>query len=176
MAAVLLQSPEESLRPDDGIGEGLDQAADQRQREADLGHRRDVIQVDLQLIVIDAVDHLREEAVQPLLARRLVVVGRQHQGAAAAELDGMLGQHDGVRQRRRARARHQPGRVDVAVDQLLQELHALVEPQRVALAGRAERRQARTALGHQPLAVSDEPLGIGSAVLTEGGEHRGDDA
>ena len=29
---------------------------------------------------------------------------------------------------------------------------------------------------HQPLAVLDEALGIGPAVLAEGGEHRGDDA
>ena len=63
-----------------------------------------------------------------------------------------------------------------AVDDLLEQLHALVEAERIGLAGGAERGEARAAFLHQPLAVLDEPVGIGRAILAEGSENRGDHA
>ena len=68
------------------------------------------------------------------------------------------------------------GGLDAAVDQLLQQLHALVEAERVALAGGAERREPRAALRHQPVRMIDEAPGVGIAVLAERGENRRDDA
>ena len=174
---MLLQSPEEFLQAHDDIGELLDQPSDQGQREADLRHRGYMIEVDLEPVVSHFLDGLGEEAEQPLLARRLVIERRQHQHPAASQIHRVLGQHDGVGERAGARAGHQLGSIQLArVDQLLQQLHALVEAQRVALAGGAERGESGAALRHQPLAVLHESLGIGAAVLAVGGENRGDDA
>ena len=176
MAAVLLQSPEESLRPATVFGKLLDEAADERQREADLRHRRDVVEVDLEPVVAHPLDGLGEEAEQPLLARTLVVERRQHQHAAAAQVHGVARQHDGIGQRASASAGHELCGLDAVVHQLLEQLHALVEAERVGFAGGAERREPRAALLHQPVRMVDEALGVGAAILAEGGQHRGDNA
>ena len=157
---MLLQSPEEVLQAHHGVGEGLDQASDQRQREADLSDRRDVIEVDLEPVVAHAFDRLGEEAEQALLAWRFVIERGQHQYAAAAQVHRVLGQHHRVGQRTATRARHQLGWVDALVDQLLEQLHAFIEPQRVAFAGGAEGGEPRAPLFEQPVAMLHEAAGI----------------
>ncbi len=164
------------LQAHDDVRKGLDEAADQRQREADLGHGGDVIEIDLEVFLIDALDHFGEVAVEPFLRRRLVIVGRQDEHAAAADLHGMLRQHDRVGERGRAGARHEDLGLYVGVDDLFQQFHALVDAERIALAGRAEGGKTRAPLLQQPVAVLDEPVRVRAAVLPERGQNRGDDA
>ncbi len=53
IASVLLQSPRAVLHAGDGAGVGLEQALDQRQADRHLGHRGNMVEVDLQACVGD---------------------------------------------------------------------------------------------------------------------------
>ena len=86
-----------------------------------------MIEVGLEIVVADFLDNLGEEAEEALLARVLVIEGRQHEHAAAAELDRVIRQQDGISERAHARARHELGCRDARFDDLLQHLHALVD-------------------------------------------------
>ena len=135
-----------------------------------------MIEIHAQPIVTDFLDDFREEAEQALFAGVLVVERRQHQNAAAAEIDGMLSQNGGVADRARACARHQLRRLDAGIDQLFEHFHPLIETERVGLTGGAERRQTGAAFLHQPFSVLDETIRIGCAVFAKRRQNRRDDA
>jgi len=99
IALVFDQSPEESFTPATMPGVLAEQPLDQAERDRHLRHRRDVIQVELQPLVADALDHLGEIAVQAFVGHVLVVEGRQHQHAGAAHLERRAGELHRVRQR-----------------------------------------------------------------------------
>ena len=67
-------------------------------------------------------------------------------------------------------------RIDAAVDQILQHLHALVQAERVALARGPEGREPRASVLQQPLAMLDEAIEIGRAVRAPWRDDRRDDA
>ncbi len=87
----------------------------------------------------------------------------------------MLGKDDGIRQRARARAWHQLFGIDAGIGQLLENFHALIEPERIAFAGGPEGRKRRAPVLQQPLAVLHEAIDIGAAVLAPRRHHRCND-
>ena len=157
------------LHAGDLLGVGLHQPLDQLVGDRHRRHRRDVIEVDAQTVVADALHDFREEAVQALLRHALVIERRQHQHAADAELGGM-GAHLGrLVDRAGAGAGHHAVGRHAGRDDRVQEAHALPGRHRVGLGVGAEHREPAI-LAEQPLAVRDEAADVGRQVALEGGD------
>src|SRR5713101_7735662 len=75
----------------DDAGVGLQQPLYQRKGDRDLGHGRDVVEIDAQAAVTHPLDDFREVPEEPVIRDALVVKGRQHQRATAAELHRVRG-------------------------------------------------------------------------------------
>ncbi len=160
----------------DGSGKILQQPLDQGQRDRHLRHRRDVVEIDLQPGIADALDHLGEIAVQALVGDAFVVKGREHQDARAPERGRVRGEPHRVGESAAAGARHKCRGGNTLLDQGLQQDHALVDRERVRFAVRSEHGEAAAAVGKQPLAVAHIALAIGREVALEGRDHGGEDA
>ncbi len=123
---------------DDRIRVCLDQSLDQVAGDADLGHRRNVIEVNAQRGTAHAFDDLGKTREQAIVADILVVEGRQHQRARATEVDRVPGQSHCLGQRTEAGAWHHALRIDTRLDQAIEQRHLLVDGQRVCFAVGAE--------------------------------------
>ena len=145
------------LDPDDGAGIGTQQALDQFEADAHLRNRRDVIQVDAQPPVADAIDDRREVPVQAFVGDALVVERRQHQAAGDAMRDRMRRKPDRIAECAAAGARHQSSGRNTAFDQPIEQRDPLVDRKRVRFRIRAEHREPDT-LVEQPAAVPQQPL------------------
>ncbi len=125
-----------------------------------------MVEVDPQPAVADPLDHLGEAAKQPLVGDALVVEGRQHQHAAAAQLHSAAAQLDGVGEGAGACARHHALGRQPRLDQRLQQRDLLGDRQRVALGVGAKHRQPDILL-QQPAAVVDEARRIWAQIAVE---------
>src|SRR5690606_6091559 len=111
-----------------------DETLDQIEAEADLCDRRDVVEIDAQGWIADAVHHRAHIAVKPLIAHVLVVERRQHEHAAAAELGRAAAQGYRVAQRAGAGAGHHAlGRKPLA-DEALEQPDLFLDTKRIAFA------------------------------------------
>ena len=164
------------LHAGDDAGVLAEQPLDQAERDWHLRHRRDVIQVKLQPLVADALDHLGEIAVQAFVGQVLVIEGRQHQHAGAAHLERRAGELHRVGQRAMPGARHQRRGRNAARDERLEQAPLLRHRHRVRLAVGAEHGEARAAVFQQPAAVAHEALGVRRVILPERRDDRGEDA
>src|SRR5215212_5169178 len=95
------------FRARDHAGVGFDEARDQGQTEIYTRHLRDVVEVEAQAVVADALDDLGEEAEQAIIPHTLVVEGRQHEHARGTGLERRAAQADGVGESARSCARQQ---------------------------------------------------------------------
>ena len=75
---------------------GVDEARDQGQAEVYTRHLRDVVEVEAQAVVADALDDLGEEAEQAFIPHALVVEGRQNEDAGGAGFERRAAQAYGV--------------------------------------------------------------------------------
>ena len=150
---------------------GLEQALDQAERDRYLGHGRNVIEIHAQPRLPHPLDDLGEAPEQAVVAHALVIERRQHQRAAAAQLDGVSGQPNGIGERTAARARHHPGGIEASAHQPLEQLDLLLHRQRVGFGVRSEHREADV-LGEQPPALADEAIGVGREIGLERGDDR----
>ena len=126
-----------------------------------------MVQVKLQPLVADALDHLGEIAVQALVGHALVVEGRQHQHAGAAELDRGARHLDRVAERAVAGARHQ---AEAGTPPLTSfSNRCLFSETDIEFASLLVPNTARpdAAALQQPLAVAHEALRVGRVVLAE---------
>jgi hypothetical protein len=150
---------------------GLQQPLDQRQADADLRDRRDVIQVDAQALVGDRIDHPRKAAKEPFVGHALVEKRRQHQHAGAARGHGVPRELDGVVERAGAGARHQAVGRNAVFQQRIEQGPLLLHGQRAGLGVGAEHRQAH-ALVEQPAAMPHEARHRRRQVGVERRQHR----
>src|SRR6185437_17005733 len=104
-------------------------------------------------LVADALDHLGEESEEPVLARVLVVEGRQQQGTGAARGEHRLGERYRIGERARAGADDAALHRQSCCRARLDEAEALRQRQRIRLAGCAERRETVAAMREQPAAM-----------------------
>src|SRR5438477_13052928 len=95
------------LEPSDCRRIGLAQTLDQRDLELDRRELRDVVEIDAQPRIADALDELGETAVESFLAAPLEEEGRQGENAGAALLHRMRGELDRVGEGGAAAAGHE---------------------------------------------------------------------
>ena len=154
----------------------LQQPLYQAERDRHLRDRRNVIQIELQARVADALDHLGEIPVQAFVGHALVVEGRKHEHAGTAERRRVRGEPHRVRERAAARARHKRVGRHAFLNQRLQQHHAFFHGERVRLAVGTEHGEPAAAVREQPFAVAHVALTIWGEVALEGRHHRGEDA
>ena len=155
----------------DHFRERLAEALHQRHRPADDGDRRDVVEHQLRHLRADPLDELGDEAEDALVAHLLVVEGRQEEHARGAHLAGAPRQRHGIVDGAGAGSRQELPAFDARLDMRIDHAAALVQRQRIRLAGGAEDGEAMGAVGEQALAVGNRARGIEGTVGVEG---RGD--
>ena len=161
------QSPDESFRPAMVSGIGLAKPLDQRRRDGRGRHLREVVEIELQAGIADALDDLGEIGKEPARPLVLVVEGRQHQNAAGACLNSVAGHRHRIGNGAGAGSRHEAMGGDACFNQVIDEAVAFGGGERIALAGGAEDGETTSALIQQPAADAHEPRRIGFEV---GGE------
>ena len=113
---------------------------------------------------------------ETVVRHAFIVEWRQHQRAGEAELGGMPRQRDGVGDRGRAGADHEPierqPRLAVSAHHAL----ALLERERGGLAGGAEHVQSVAAIGEQKARERGRTRAIRLALVVDGGRDGGDHA
>src|SRR2546425_97003 len=160
------------LHPDDNARISLHQPSDHAERDRDLRHLRDVVQVHAKLRLCRAVDGLREAAEEPLLGHVLVIERRQHQHAGATRARCFAREADGIGERAASRARDQLLRREAGVEQRVEQPFALVEGERIPLAGGAEGGEAVAAFIQKRPAEANESCGVRGQVPIERRGHR----
>src|SRR5207249_1176503 len=106
------------------------------------GYLRDVVQVDSEPVIADALDQPTITGDDAFVADVLEEERGQNERSAASTLDRMLRQRDRVLQRRAARGGNDLRRRDPGSEQRFEPGASLRHRERLAFARRAERRQA----------------------------------
>ena len=135
-----------------------------------------MVEVHPQSSVAHPLDHLGEEAEEPVLAHGLVIEGREHEDPGAAAAHRLRREPHGVGERAGPRAREEAIRRDTVLQDGVEQALALVHRERIRLAGRAEGRQRRAPVREEPAAMPRQPPAVRREVGVEGRQHRGEDA
>ena len=109
------------FHPGDCIRISRKEALDQFWCDTHHRHRRNVVQINFQSRITDALHNFAEIAVEPFLADILVIERRQHQHARATVSDSLFGELDRFHDRTATGSRHHARRIDPGRDQLVEQ-------------------------------------------------------
>ena len=124
------------------VGEFGDEPLDRAESDRHAGYLRDVVQVDSEPVIADALDQPTITGDDAFVADVLEEERRQNERSAASALERVLRQRDRVLQRRAARGGNDLRRRDPGGEQRFEPGASLRHRERLAFARRAERRQA----------------------------------
>ena len=153
----------------DLLREGLLQAIDQIDRQADHRHLGDVIEDDVARLGPQPHKHRGNPVEQPLVAAALEVERRRQQEARTAQHQPGAALGDRILDRGGGDADHElAARIDRRTDQGAQRALAVVLPQRGALARGAEDRDAGATVGQRLAGVRHQARQVDRPVFGKG--------